>query len=627
MSRNTLATLGIAVLLAIASPLAAFDDIPTTPPPGDENMVTHGPILGRLSADGVGIWARTQRPGVFAVRYGVDPDLLDEISQSVETSLEHDNTGWVHLQELQPDTRYYYELQIVESRGRSGRKGTFRTLPFGPALVDEEWNPDGLYNFSFEFACGNNQNPWHSSGPELPTFRTMLREIGDEVDFAILNGDWLYETQREYTPQQWAGQVGISQEDIPYVLQAAPTLTGVWENYKHFLSQGQSLSEWHRNVPSFFTFDDHEILNDVWGAGTPGMRDRRAVFRDIGVRAWYDYLGWSNPSEFMSQVHLSRGVVEAGSDILVDESVDFTQLNLEDFNNLHIHWGTPTAGVNDNSLDLVDGDPNAGVYGIVEVVSPHEMRITPAATTDGNVGYSIGRRSYYRMQVANCDFFFLDTRSEREMHDTREPNKDISMLGLPQREWLLNGLAESEAEFVFLVSSVNFMVPHVGGGAIREGDKDEAWTVFLRERELLIETCDAMTQPVFVLTGDLHNSFAIQITDNVFELASGPHNSNNHWASDEGGRPANGPYQYGPRPCDILWSTWFSDDVPRQHLTHVSYCVVQVNNVFNNPQVFGQNYAADETRWVAYPRPHVIIRYYDGRTGELRFAHSVQAGE
>ena len=47
--------------------------------------------------------------------------------------------------------------------------------------------------------------------------------------------------------------------------------------------------------------------------------------------------------------------------------------------------------------------------------------------------------------------------------------------------------------------------------------------------------------------------------------------------------------------------------------------MVQVNNVFHNPRWSG------EERWVAYPRPHVIFRYHDGRTGELRYAESVHA--
>ncbi|MGH9338217.1 MAG: hypothetical protein ACRD1R_01160, partial [Acidobacteriota bacterium] len=35
-----------------------------------------------------------------------------------------------------------------------------------------------------------------------------------------------------------------------------------------------------------------------------------------------------------------------------------------------------------------------------------------------------------------------------------------------------------DADFIFVVSSVNFMVPHVGGGAVRAENKDDAWTVF-----------------------------------------------------------------------------------------------------------------------------------------------------
>ena len=82
---------------------------------------------------------------------------------------------------------------------------------------------------------------------------------------------------------------------MPPLIRYAPTIVGVWENYKVYLERGKNLAAWHREIPSFFTFDDHEILNDVWGAGSTGLRDRRAIFRDIGVEAWYDYLGWSNP--------------------------------------------------------------------------------------------------------------------------------------------------------------------------------------------------------------------------------------------------------------------------------------------------------------------------------------------
>ena len=38
-------------------------------------------------------------------------------------------------------------------------------------------------------------------------------------------------------------------------------------------------------------------------------------------------------------------------------------------------------------------------------------------------------------------------------------------------------LQNSDADFFFVVSSVNFMVPHIGGGGVKfdEANKDDAW--------------------------------------------------------------------------------------------------------------------------------------------------------
>ncbi len=308
--------------------------------------------------------------------------------------------------------------------------------------------------------------------------------------------------------------------------------------------------------------------------------------------------------------------------MLSDAAADFTKLDLKQAATLLVHWGGPTAGVNDNALDEVGGDPNAGVYRIAKVLDAHRLEIDPPARATSEVSYSIGRQSYYRLRVSNCDFFVLDTRTNRQMHDTSQPDKPgLSMLGAQQKKWLLDGVKSSDADFIFAVSSVNFMIPHVGGGKVRANNKDDAWTVFLDEREQLIKAWDQLDKKVFVLTGDLHNSFVIKITDNVWEFASGPHNSSNHYYTDEGDRPATGRFKYGPRACDIRWSTWFKNDIPRANLQHPTYCVVQVNNVFNNPKNLG------EERWIAFERPQVIFQYFNGRTGELRYAEALNAGD
>ena len=276
-------------------------------------------------------------------------------------------------------------------------------------------------------------------------------------------------------------------------------------------------------MPSYFTYDDHEILNDIWGAGETGLRDRRAVFRDIGVRGWDDYLGWANHDPNFRAAHIGTATLRGGSNVLTDASADFTKLPADKQTNLHIHWGTPDSGVNDNALDGVGGDPNAGIYAVAKILSRTTLQLDRPAVADGDVSYSIGRKAWWKKTVGNVDIFVLDTRGMRGMHDVRNPwMKGLKMLGEEQHNWLVDGIKKSEADFIFVVSSVNFMIPHVGGEAIRDGGKDEAWTVFLEEREELIDLWDSKDAPVFVLTGDLHNSFVCQITDNVYELASGP---------------------------------------------------------------------------------------------------------
>ena len=112
-----------------------------------------------------------------------------------------------------------------------------------------------------------------------------------------------------------------------------------------------------------------------------------------------------------------------------------------------------------------------------------------------------------------------------------------------------------------MASSVDFMIPHVGSGGGTDFNtklkKDDAWTVFLDEREDLIDFFEANSpKQFFMLTGDLHNSFAIKVLNNVWEFASGPGNSVNHVpVDDEGNRPINGKFKYGPRECDVRWST------------------------------------------------------------------------
>ena len=584
----------------------------------DPIRLTHGPMLGMPTSSSVRVWARTSDPGNFEVHYGTSADRLVSISDSAATTIGHDNTGVVMLSGLKPDTTYHYQVWV--NQRPHGLPGSFRTLPDSESSKNDAHNPKGLFNFRFQIGSCANQNPLHGNGHHAPTYEHLNRDWADRVHFHIMNGDWLYEELRRYPPKAWQLVQGAS--DLPRVAKIAPTIVGVWENYKLYLDRGNKLAAWHRNVPSMFTFDDHELVNDIWGSAEIGKRHRRTVFRDIGTQAWFDYLGWANPTEYGHPVHFGKATMRRGSDLLYDQNADFTKLPLGEMGNLHVHWGTPEAGVNDMQFDDDSGHKNSYVYEIAGVVDAHTLRLhMPAKVDDTNVSYSIGRRSYGKMRVGNCDFFFIDTRGDRQMHDVRQRDKPgVSMLGQPQRKWLLDSMRESDADFSFVISTVPFMIPHSGAGGFEAdaANKEEAWTGFFDEREALIAEWERIGKRVFVMTGDLHNSFAIRVTDNVWEFCCGPHNSVNHVpVNDESNRPATGKFKFGPRECDIRWSSYILPDLPRLERLYPYFCVVQVNNVFNMPQELGGK------RLVAYPHPQVVFQYYDGRTGELAYAESI----
>ena len=365
----------------------------TQPRPGADGRApfTHGPMLGRVEAHKMGVWARTARSGKFAVRYGTGAERLDSLSPAVETRVERDNTGWIHLAGLDSGTRYHYRLVWLDGTEEiPGPGGSFQTLPSANDARHPQYNPEGLFNFRFEFACGNNQN---TGGPgafgwSLPAFATMLERLQGpdsraRIDFAILNGDWLYEEERAYPPEDWLRQVGLPPDRAPKVVDLMPNIVGVWENYKLYLDRGEHLGDWHRGVPSYFTFDDHEIVNDVYGAGEVGLRNRRPVFRDIALKAWYDYLGWSNPVDLSGEILFGRASFTAGGSILTDPEADFSQLAPREAATLHVHWGTPDAGVMDGPSDTEGGDPNAGVYRIVEVLDANRLKIRPPTPSGG----------------------------------------------------------------------------------------------------------------------------------------------------------------------------------------------------------------------------------------------------
>lgn len=634
MTRNQiLRRLGAACLLAPI--LAVSPQVHAEPALQKLAGLTHGPQLGNVGTTSIRVWARTRKPGSFRIVYSTSPDLANpQYSVRVTTSWDHDATGWAELTGLQPGTKYYYAIELdgkLADTRVNGRINSFLTLPAAASYVDPKVNPKGVFNFAFEIGTGNNQ----SNQPLPPTYARMLADLKDKIFFQIQNGDWLYEKGREQTGAQWAAANGV--EKSPRTVELAKGITGVWNNYRIYLDGSPALADFYREVPLFVTLDDHEILNDVTGSGETGFRIdargkpwqadmsrddlqndvERAVFRDPAVAAWRDYVGWSNPDIGNQQpAHFGNARIQSGKNVLTDPTADFTALDSTKYSNLHVLWGFG----------------NTGVYKIARVIDKHRIEVEPSFSVSEDVRYSIGSNLWSKFRVSNTDFFLLDTRSNRTLHNKENlADPRTSMLGAKQKQWLISELQKSDADFLFIVSSVNLAVPHDNGVWYGKGSggagKDDGWTAQLAERAELLKVAESLGKPVFFLTGDLHKSFVARVAPGVYDVASGPHTSSNHRIGDAGGSPPAGWYQSGDRLVNILWSSnqYRNDSGGTAGQSRGKgwpiYTVIRVNNAFNIPTVDGKD------RWQAYPEPQVIFEFHDGYSGDLVFAHSVSTSE
>lgn len=148
--------------------------------------------------------------------------------------------------------------------------------------------------------------------------------------------------------------------------------------------------------------------------------------------------------------------------------------------------------------------------------------------------YRLYRQFAYGSQA---DFFILDTRSYRDPIVNWDPSpitiQPKTMLGAEQFAWLQQGLAESEATWKFVVTSVPLAYPT--GFPQPQVEGRDSWANFTDksgyETELLSLLFFIESQPVenvVFLTGDTHWPFALSYDPdrdgepNFYEFASSP---------------------------------------------------------------------------------------------------------
>src|SRR5262245_56181510 len=92
----------IAGLLSLLSPIQARAAV-----------LTHGPVVGGVTASTARIFVRTDAPGAVSIRYGTDPALATSAATApAPTVAASDFTRIVDLTGLSPTTKYYLDISV-----------------------------------------------------------------------------------------------------------------------------------------------------------------------------------------------------------------------------------------------------------------------------------------------------------------------------------------------------------------------------------------------------------------------------------------------------------------------------------------------------------------------------------
>mmetsp|Transcript_753 Transcript_753/g.1051 ORF Transcript_753/g.1051 Transcript_753/m.1051 type:complete len:721 (+) Transcript_753:121-2283(+) len=250
-----------AVLLPI---VIVYTFSPYTMPASDATLLR----LGSISDDTVRVWVRSGVDGAtsFVVHYrndttGTDDDWLQTDVVPLVAADDYTGVATITLG-LAPDTSYEYRVDLLNLESASLNdnnelllSGTFSTLPLpnAPSKVRFAWS-----------SCSQKSA---NAGYELDGFANLAQYFAPQLKFLIHLGDLIY-------------------TDVPLSIVGLGADADAYHAHYRRTFQDESFAEYGRSIPTFYQYDDHEIVNDVYEPDHPSF--------DTAVTAWKAYAGKSN---------------------------------------------------------------------------------------------------------------------------------------------------------------------------------------------------------------------------------------------------------------------------------------------------------------------------------------------
>ncbi|UTZ41068.1 alkaline phosphatase D family protein [Vibrio campbellii] len=245
----------------------------------DTNTVTdasfeHGVASGDPTQTQVIIWTRvTTEASYVDVSWQVSAtEDFSSIEQSgtFATDTSRDFTVKVDVQNLNPNTQYYYRFMVGEA---SSIVGITQTLPEGSvdkasmAVVSCANYPAGYFN----------------------VYKEILEQHQKaSFDVVLHLGDYIY----EYGAGGYASEDAAALGREPSKGTECITLDDYRKRYAQY-RQDEDLQALHAALPMIAIWDDHELANDAWKEGAENHQDNEGSFNDrraAAAAAWTEWL-------------------------------------------------------------------------------------------------------------------------------------------------------------------------------------------------------------------------------------------------------------------------------------------------------------------------------------------------
>ncbi len=268
LSRRRLLATGAAGAALAAFPLPGLSQAAARP------VFTHGVQSGDVDMTGGMIWTRTDRPARVMMEVSTTEGFADPIRlASLDALPESDHAVKRLIDGLPADQEIFYRLTAADLSDINLTSepivGHFRTAPASRRSVRFAWSGD---------TAGQG---WGIDEAGMQTYAAMA---GHDPDFFIHSGDTVYAdgpmTDTVDLPDgtQWVNAVLIDEKR-----KVAETLAEFRGQWKYNLMD-RHVQAMNARVPTFFQWDDHEVVNN-WSPSKDLGADARYTEKSIALLA------------------------------------------------------------------------------------------------------------------------------------------------------------------------------------------------------------------------------------------------------------------------------------------------------------------------------------------------------